>query len=113
VAEARAHLPTLIDRWRATATWPQLWTTLRLVAELLADHGQAEVAALVLAAAERDPAAPDLTGDDRARHDALLARLHDRLGAAAADGIAAGAAALDRVAVLERATRTLAELPDT
>ena len=113
LAEARAHLPTLIERWRATATWPQLWTTLRLVAEMLAAHGQAEVAALVLAAAERDPAAPDLTGDDLARHDALQARLHDRLGAAAVDGISAGAAALDRVALLERATRALAELPHT
>lgn len=113
VAEARAHLPTLIDRWRATATWPQLWTTLRLVAELLADHGQAEVAALVLAAAERDPAAPELTGDDLVRHDALRARLDHRLGAATAEGIAAGAAALDRVDVLERATRALAGLPDT
>lgn len=111
LAEARTHLPTLIDRWRATATWPQLWTTLRLVAELLATHGREEVAALVLAAAERDPAAPELAGDDRARHDALRARLADRLGAAAADGIAAGAAAVDRVDVLERATRALASLP--
>ncbi|HEX6422978.1 MAG TPA: BTAD domain-containing putative transcriptional regulator [Acidimicrobiales bacterium] len=111
LGEARTHLPALIDRWRATATWPQLWTTLRLVAELLATHGREEVAALVLAAAERDPAAPELAGDDRARHDALRARLADRLGAAAADGIAAGAAALDRVDVLERATRALAALP--
>ncbi len=37
--DARRHLPTLVERWRRSATWPQLWTTLRLVAEHLAATG--------------------------------------------------------------------------
>jgi predicted ATPase/DNA-binding SARP family transcriptional activator len=39
VEEAHLHLPTLIERWRRSATWPQLWMTLRLVAELIHRQG--------------------------------------------------------------------------
>lgn len=104
--EARRHLPTLIERWRRSATWPQLWTTLRLVAESIRASGHADVALLVLTAADCDPAAPTLVGDDLARIEELRAALHDELGPAAT-GIAAAAAVIDRSAVLDRAIAAL------
>src|SRR5690606_5054764 len=30
--DAAARLPVLLRRWQRTATWPQLWTSLRLIA---------------------------------------------------------------------------------
>lgn len=104
--EARRHLPTLIERWRASATWPQLWTTLRLVAESIRAGGRADVALLVLAAADRDPAAPSVVGDDLERIERLRAALEAELGASA-DAIVAAAATLDRGTVLDRAIAAL------
>ena len=104
--EARRHLPMLIERWRRTATWPQLWTTLRLVAESIRAGGHADVALLVLAAADCDPAAPTLVGDDLARIEQLRAALEEELGPAAT-GIVAAAGVVDRVAVLDRAIAAL------
>lgn len=106
VAEARRHLPVLIERWRRSATWPQLWTTLRLVAESIRAGGHAELALLVLATADCDPAAPTLVGDDLERMQRLRAELENELGAAAG-GIIAAASAVDRVAVLDRAVAAL------
>lgn len=105
-ADARRHLPILIERWRRSATWPQLWTTLRLVAESIRAGGHADVALLVLAAADCDPAAPTLVGDDLARVGALHTSLRDELGPAA-DAIIAAAAVIDRSAVLDRAIAAL------
>jgi hypothetical protein len=102
-AEAGAHLAVLLERWRRSATWPQLWTTLRLVAQLLADHGSDDVAALILLAADRDASAPRLAGDDLARDEALRMDLRDRLGDGRFTGIAIGAATLERAEVCDRA----------
>ena len=104
---AREHLPVLVERWRRTATWPQLWTTLRLVAEHLAGTGHPDTALMILEAADHDASAPLLVGDDVDRDDTLRAELTDRLGAATASGIAAGATRIDRVAVIERALHAL------
>ncbi|WP_164842655.1 BTAD domain-containing putative transcriptional regulator [Actinoplanes solisilvae] len=65
-----------IVRVRAAGMTAQLWTMLRLVAELLGDLGDATAAALLVAAADDDPYAPAVMGLDRDR----LARL--RLDAA-------------------------------
>lgn len=105
--EAREKLPLLLDRWRRTATWPQLWTTLRLVAELLAETDPAE-ALIILEAADRDPAAPTLAGNNRQRVASVRQRLHASLGEPVVAGVTAGVAALDRVEVFERARATLA-----
>jgi len=109
VAEARQHLPIVVERWRRTATWPQLWTTLRLVGEHLAVTGQPRAALFVLAAADHDPAAPTLVGDDAARYDALVGGLRDELGDAVAAGILAAAAASGRSAVLDHALAAISE----
>lgn len=105
--EVREKLPVLLDRWRRTATWPQLWTTLRLVAELLAETDPA-VALVILEAADRDPAAPTLAGDDRERVARVRQGLAAALGEPVVAGVTAGVAALDRVEVFERARAALA-----
>ena len=105
-AEARAHLPTLVARWRRSATWPQLWTTLRLVAIHLAETGQPAVARLILEAADRDPSAPTLTGEDVEHFAALRTALDAELGAVA-DGTVAAARVVDRTIVLDRAMDAL------
>ena len=110
VDEARSHLPELVERWRRTATWTQLWTTLRLIAELLCDHGDDETAAIIFLAADRDPAAPRLTGEDQDRHSAIGTRIRDHLGEAALEGITAGVDSLERMDVLERALDALEQL---
>jgi predicted ATPase/DNA-binding SARP family transcriptional activator/tetratricopeptide (TPR) repeat protein len=104
--EARRHLPVLIERWRRSATWPQLWTTLRLVAEAIRAGGHAEVALLVLVAADCDPAAPKLVGDDLERSERLRAELETELGPTSG-AIVVAARAIDRVTVLDRAVAAL------
>lgn len=106
VEQAHRHLPTLIERWRRSATWPQLWTTLRLVAELIHREGAAHEALLILAAAEHDPAAPTLVGDDLERIERLRAELEIELGPTA-EAIISAAHAVDRNVVLDRAMAVL------
>jgi predicted ATPase/DNA-binding SARP family transcriptional activator len=108
VDDARRHLPLLIERWRTTATWPQLWTTLRLVAELLARTGEPGLALLVLLAADRDPSAPAAVGDDAVRWAELRRDLEARLGPEVSSGIEDAASVMERVAVLQRAVTALA-----
>jgi predicted ATPase len=105
--EARRQLPTLIERWRHTTTWPQLWTTLRLTAEHLVATGQPSVALLIVEAAAVDPAAPTLSDDDLARRRLIRERVGDHLGAATVTGIARGAVAVERTTVVERALDAL------
>jgi len=64
--------PLLHDELR-TGSWPQLWTTLRILAELLVALDRDDTAALLLAAACAAPAAPALRGDDVERYRALEA----------------------------------------
>src|SRR5699024_8229465 len=73
--------------------WPQIWTSLRIVVELLAAHDRAHDAALVLCAAAHSPSAPPLVGDDVARYASLAAGLRRRVGSEAMaklDSLAAG-----------------------
>ena len=55
----------------------QLWTILRLTAELLAGAGEREAAAVIVRAADADPLAPAVMGPDVER----LARLRDAVPA--------------------------------
>jgi predicted ATPase/DNA-binding SARP family transcriptional activator/tetratricopeptide (TPR) repeat protein len=52
---------------RAAGMTAQLWTALRLTAELLADRGDREAAAVLVAAADDDPYAPVVMGPDVGR----------------------------------------------
>lgn len=102
-------LGPLVERWLRLAVWPQLWTTLRILAELLAASDRPETAALLLAAADQAPSAPRVTGADAERYRGLTATLRARIGAAAHDRIAALAAVLPRAQVVERARAAVDE----
>jgi predicted ATPase/tetratricopeptide (TPR) repeat protein len=106
-SEARQHLPTLIERWRRTATWPQLWTTLRLGAEHLAGTDDPRTALLILEAADRDAAAPSPSDEDNAVYRDMRDRIRQQIGEAAATGIAGAAAVVDRIDVVQRSLGAL------
>ena len=101
--EALGELAELIDLWWRTSTWPQQWTTLRLLAELLGGAGQAEAAAVLLEAAERDAAAPAVVGADATRLRALRTRLREELGDDGWRRVTTTARVLPRARVVERA----------
>ena len=67
--------------------WPQLWTCLRIVAELLAGIGRPEQAALLLFASDQASNAPPPMGDDIPRYAALRRRLDAGLGEVRAERI--------------------------
>ncbi len=76
----------------------EVWTTVRLAAELLADLDDPEPAATLLAAADADPLAPTILADERARQrrvrDRIARRLPtDRLAAATRRGTTLGRSA--------------------
>jgi predicted ATPase/DNA-binding SARP family transcriptional activator len=71
---ASTRLAELLELLRRGATWPQLWTAVRLVAEAVADRDPGAARAL-LDAADRDPAAPAVVGTDATRLTELRARL--------------------------------------
>jgi predicted ATPase/DNA-binding SARP family transcriptional activator len=70
----RPRAADLLEHWVSTGTWTQAWTTVRLVAAELADTTPS-LAAAALDAAERDPAAPAVVGDEAARLRQLRSRL--------------------------------------
>lgn len=98
--------PLLRDLHR-TGSWAQIWTMLRVVAELLVDEGASADAAFLLGAAEHDPSAPPLMGEDVARHAALRQRLAGELGPGVLRRIEEVAATTPRAQVVRRALALL------
>ncbi|MFI7494118.1 hypothetical protein ACH9D2_05270, partial [Kocuria sp. M4R2S49] len=109
-AEALDLALTLLELQRRGGHWPQLWTTLRILAELFTAAGRAEAAELVLAAAESAESAPGLAGDDVERYRRLRATVREGLGADRAHRIATLARLLPPTEVLHRARDTAEEL---
>ncbi|MFF0944852.1 BTAD domain-containing putative transcriptional regulator [Kocuria sp. CPCC 205300] len=109
-AEALGLALTLLELQRRGGHWPQLWTTLRILAEIFAAAGRLEAAELVLAAAETSDSAPGLVGDDVERYRRLRATVREGLGADRAHRIATVARLLPRTEVLDRARDTAEEL---
>ncbi|GEL17963.1 hypothetical protein [Pseudonocardia asaccharolytica] len=103
----------LLERWLRLAAWPQLWTSLRVLAELFAARGRDETAALLLAAAAQVPSAPAVTGADAKRYRRLHDVLQDRVGPQVHGGISELAALLPRSHVVDRARVAVAELGPT
>jgi hypothetical protein len=66
-AEAAAACRDVIEAVRMAGMTAQVWTSLRLTAELLGDLGDAESAAAIVAAADADPLAPVVMGPDLER----------------------------------------------
>ncbi|HEX8803637.1 MAG TPA: hypothetical protein VF743_05575, partial [Acidimicrobiales bacterium] len=103
-ARALAGYRRLVDDWRRSGHWIQLWTTLRNLVGPLAEAGQARAAALVLAAADRAPEAALVTVPEVAAELAGLAeRLAAELGPDAMRAIGLAAAERSRAQVLEEA----------
>ncbi len=108
--DAAAQLPVLLTRWRRTATWPQLWMSLRLAAEVLSTHRADGVAATVLARATVDPDAPYGATADLERLSHIQSDLADRMGPEALAAATASAEVLSRSQILDLAISTLAGL---
>jgi hypothetical protein len=95
------------EQLRRRGGWPQLWTSLRILAELLEALGRPQDAAL-LASVSIDPSAPPVTGDDVPRYRELQRRITGRIGADAHQRLADQAALLPRAQVLDQALAALA-----
>ncbi|XRQ12151.1 BTAD domain-containing putative transcriptional regulator [Actinomadura welshii] len=108
--EALALVAPLLDSARRAGAWPQLWTTLRIFAELLTARGRPHEAALLLTGADAADTAPPATGPDLARYTDLTATLRTRLGAETLTGIAALARDIPRAQLVVRA-RAMATHP--
>ncbi|MDN5794329.1 MAG: hypothetical protein L0H79_01090 [Intrasporangium sp.] len=104
-------VPLLRDVLRS-GTWPQVWTSLRVAAELLSERGRREDAVLLLSAADAAPSAPPLVGDDVSRYATLTAGLRAGLGSAVVDRISAVAAVVPRSRVVDRALGLLTDLDE-
>jgi predicted ATPase/DNA-binding SARP family transcriptional activator len=100
---------TLLPGIRRAGAWPQLWTALRILAELLAATGQPHEAALLLAAADAHPSAPPAVGDDAYRYASLREALRSRLGSQIADRIQVAASGASREQIADRAAAMLTE----
>ena len=72
VAGAAAGYGELLREWRRTGHNPQLWTTARNAAELLASAGHVETAALLLITAEEAPGVAAVGTGDRAVQPAVV-----------------------------------------
>jgi predicted ATPase/DNA-binding SARP family transcriptional activator len=105
--EALRVFPDLLHQLRRRGGWPQLWTSLRILAELLAELDRPQDAALLLASASTDPSAPPATGDDIPRYRELQRRITGQIGPNAHQQLADQAALLPRVQVLDRALGAL------
>lgn len=60
--------------------WPQVWTALRVTAELLVDLDEPSLAGTVLSAGDHDPRATEVLGPDRARQQQLWDAIEHRVG---------------------------------
>ncbi|MCK0112622.1 winged helix-turn-helix domain-containing protein [Ornithinimicrobium sp. F0845] len=101
----------LVSDLRRLAAWNQIWTLLRVLAELLADSGRWSDAAFLLGAAAGASGAPPPMGADIERYAELRADLSRHLGARVTEQIEALAAATPRTAVLSRAEHLLESHP--
>lgn len=101
--------PLLHDELR-TGSWPQIWTTVRVLGELLVALDRVETAALLLAATRVAPAAPAVKGADLERYRALDTRIARCLGPDAVDRAGTLARTLSRARVVDIALATVGEL---
>jgi len=106
--EALQVFPGLLQQLRRRSGWPQLWTTLRILAELLEALGRPHDAAALLASASADPSAPPVTGDDIPRYRELQHRITGQIGTSAQQRITDQAALLPRAQILDQALAALA-----
>lgn len=97
---------------RRLGAWTQVWTMLRMLAELLAETGRWSDAAFFLGAAQGSASAPPPVGQDIERYAEVQVTLSQHLGARALEQIQDLAAATPRSQVLSRAERCLTDEMD-
>ncbi|MDN5765394.1 MAG: hypothetical protein L0H96_05195 [Humibacillus sp.] len=107
--EAWAIAGPLLEQERRVGVWPQIWTTLRILTELLAIRDQPQDALLLLGAIDAAESSPPVQGADRQRYQRLSNQLTKKLGEKRATDIQILARSLTRTQVLDRA---LAQLPN-
>jgi tetratricopeptide (TPR) repeat protein len=108
--EALALFPPLLHQARREGNWPQLWTALRILAELLVSLDRHETAAVLLAAARESTSAPAVSGKDVERYRQLQEQISQKTGSDVLDQITALARALPRAQVVDRALAALDDL---
>jgi tetratricopeptide (TPR) repeat protein len=90
----------LVQRWLRAGSRPQLWTTLRNLAFLLARLDEGRTALLLITSAAAAPSAPDVGPDEAVRLDQLRSALIESHGPAVAadapDAVAEALAAIER-----------------
>lgn len=104
-------LPLLGDLRRA-GSWPQLWTTLRIIAELFAATGRPQDAVLLLSAAAGDASAPPVAGTDVERYRTVTEQLRRQIGDRTFEGIRALAHGIPRSRLVDRAAQLVATYQD-
>jgi len=87
--DALASYKALIERWRSAGSWTQQWTTLRNLAETIAEVDDHATALTLILAARSAPAAADLTPDAASRLEALALRCEQQLSASDIDHVRA------------------------
>ncbi|GAA4873618.1 AfsR/SARP family transcriptional regulator [Serinicoccus chungangensis] len=105
--EARGLGGALLRDLQRTGSWAQIWTMLRVLTELLVAEGECSDAAFLLCAAEHDPSAPPLMGEDIARHATLWERLSDAVGESVLGQIQVMASSTPRSHIMRRALALL------
>jgi predicted ATPase/DNA-binding SARP family transcriptional activator len=108
--EVLALFPPLLHQARRDGNWPQLWTALRILAELLVSLDRHETAAVLLAAAHESTSAPAVSGEDVERYRQLQEQISQKTGPGILDQITALARALPRAQVVDRALAALDDL---
>ena len=93
----------VIDALHRSAAWPQLWTTVRSLAEALVQLGRYEEAAVLLGVVEGGGTRPVVRGADLPRLERTRAALVTALGADRVKALLADGAALDDNRAVQRA----------
>jgi hypothetical protein len=106
-AEARASCRELLGDLRRLGMWAQLWTTVRLTAELLIALDDPWPAATLLAAADGDPLAPAVAGGEDERRRRLWTQPGARLGPDQLAGARTVGRGWHRTTVIAQAERAL------
>lgn len=104
---ALAMAGPLLEGLLREGNWPQLWTTVRMLAGAFAATGREALAEFLLAAADAEPSATILAGPDARRHRDLRQRLRGHVGQERSARIAALAGSLPRTHIVHRVWEAL------
>lgn len=98
--------------WREAGVRPQIWTTVRLIAEVCITRGDHETALVLFEAARRDPSAPEVTGSDADREAAIVGVARAHIDDEAFTRVGELAGRLTRATIVERASQAVTGVPE-